>query len=245
MLKTLYFVLLAIYILLVIGFLVVRVKEGGVKALFLKTAASLTFIMSSVISLSLSFDNYYYGIFIIVGLIFGLVGDIWLDLKFVHKDYDEIYTFAGMISFLIGHVFYIAGILASYQEYVPWQIILAICSAIGVTAFIRWLGRKKDYEYGRLKSLVIIYSVVTMFTVTFSLNAMNCFAIIPMANGVDVSGVIWRYVLMFLGTGLFSLSDFVLSHVYFLKNGNTSRNVIINHMLYFSAQFILTLSIHM
>lgn len=245
MLKTLYFILLAVYILLVIGFLVVRIKEGGVKALFLKTAASLTFIMSSVISLSLSSDNYYYGIFIVVGLIFGLVGDIWLDLKYVHRDYDEPYTFAGMLSFLIGHGFYIAGILSAYPEYVPWQIALAVFSAIAVTLISRFLDRNKEFEYGKFNLLAFIYSVVTMLTVTFSLNAMNCFAILPMANGVDTSDVFWRFVLMFLGTVLFALSDLVLSYVYFLKGGNTSKNVIMNHVLYFSAQFILTLSIHM
>ena len=59
MLKTLYFVSLVMYVLFVIGFLVVRVREGGVKALFLKTSASLTFILSSIIALSMSLDNYY------------------------------------------------------------------------------------------------------------------------------------------------------------------------------------------
>ncbi|MBQ8767964.1 MAG: hypothetical protein IJZ16_14300 [Clostridia bacterium] len=245
MLKGLYFALLAIFILLVIIFLVVRVREGGVKALFLKVAASMTFIMSSIISLSLSASNYYYGIFIVVGLIFGLLGDVWLDLKYVHRDYDEPYTFAGMISFLIGHIFYIVGILRAYPKFVPWQIALAIFSAIGVTAIARFLDRNKEFNYGKFNLLTLVYSVITMLTVTFSLNAMNCFAILPMADGVDTSAHLWRFVIMFIGTVLFALSDLVLSRVYFLKGGNTSKNVVVNHVLYFSAQFILTLSIHM
>ena len=245
MLKGLYFALLAIFILLVIVFLVVRVREGGVKALFLKAAASMTFIMSSIISLSLSASNYYYGIFIVVGLIFGLLGDVWLDLKYVHRDYDEPYTFAGMISFLIGHIFYIVGILRAYPKFVPWQIALAIFSAIGVTAIARFLDRNKEFNYGKFNLLTLVYSVITMLTVTFSLNAMNCFAILPMADGVDTSAYLWRFVIMFIGTVLFALSDLVLSRVYFLKGGNTSKNVVVNHVLYFSAQFILTLSIHM
>lgn len=245
MLKGLYGVSLAVYILLVIAFLVERVKKGGIKALFLKTAASMTFIMSSIISLSLSANNYYYGIFIVVGLIFGLLGDVWLDLKYVHKEFDEAYTFAGMLSFLVGHFFYIVGILRAYPEYVGWQIALAIFSAVAVTGISRFIDRNKEFEYGKFNILTLVYSVVTMMTVTFSLNAMNCFAILPMADGVDTSKYFWRFVIMFVGTVCFALSDLVLSRVYFLKGGNTNKNVIMNHVLYFAAQFILTLSIHM
>ncbi len=245
MLKTLYFVSLVMYVLFVIGFLVVRVREGGVKALFLKTSASLTFILSSIIALSMSLDNYYYGIFIVVGLIFGLAGDIWLDLKFVHKDYDEPYTFAGMICFFIGHLFYIAGILAAYPKIIPWQIALAFLGAVAVPIITRFIDRKKDFNYGKFNALVFAYSVVTMFTVTLCLNVRNYFVFLPMLKGDETPESFWRFVLMAAGTVLFALSDLVLSHVYFLKGGNTSKNVVLNHTLYFSAQFVLALSILM
>ena len=82
-----------------------------------------------------------------------------------------------------------------------------------------------------------------MLTVTFSLNAMNAFSFLPMIDGIDTSDVFWKYIVMFIATAMFSLSDFVLSHIYFLKGGNTKSNVIVNHLLYFAAQFMLSLSI--
>jgi hypothetical protein len=36
---------------------------------------------------------------------------------------------------------------------------------------------------------------------------------------------------------LFTLSDLVLSNIYFKDGGNTKTNVVINHLLYYAAQF--------
>ncbi len=245
MLKGLLFGLIGLYVLLVVGFLIVRVREGGVKALFLKASASLTFVMCAIVSLLIAPDNNYYGVLILIGMIFGLLGDVWLDLKYVHKEYSEAYTFAGMITFLVGHLFYIAGILVVYPEIIPWQIILAFLGAVAVTIFTRFLGRKKEYNYGKFNGLVFVYSIITMFIVTLCLNVRNYFVFLPMLQGADTPEFFGKFVLMTAATVLFALSDLVLSYIYFLKDGNTSKNVIINHSLYYAAQLILALSILM
>lgn len=245
MLEILYCVLIVAFIICVISFLVVRVKSGGVKALFLKTTASVIFILSSFVALSLKPENYYYGVFIVIGLVFGMLGDIWLDLKYVHKDFDEPYTYAGMISFLIGHIFYVIGILTAYKEYVPWQLAFAVFNAVLVTVISRIISKKVGINYGKFSSVIFVYSIVTILTVTFSLNALNCFGILPMLNGADTLDVLPRYAIMFMGTIMFALSDLVLSFVFFKKDGNTSKNVILNHSVYFTSQFILALSILM
>lgn len=243
MLKGLFFGLLAFFVVLIILFLNERVKRGGVKALLLKAYTSAAFIMLSLVALAMNRDNLHYGLLIIAGQIFGIIGDIWLDLKYVQKEHSDEYAFAGIISFLVGHFFYIIAILGAYIEIVPWQIALAIFSAVVAVAFVRFLGRNKEYNYGKFNTIIPIYSVVTMLTVTFSLNAMNAFSFLPMLDGVDTSDVFWKYIVMFVATAMFSLSDFVLSHIYFLKGGNTKSNVIINHLLYFAAQFMISLSI--
>lgn len=245
MLKGLLFAIIGLYVLFVVGFLVVRVREGGVKALFLKASASLTFVVCAIVSLLIAPENTLYGILIIIGMFFGVLGDVWLDLKYIHKDYEETYTFAGMITFLMGHLFYIAGILSVYPEYIPWQIILAILAAVAVTVFTRFLGRKKEYNYGKFNGLVFVYSIITMFIVTLCLNVRNYFVFLPMLKGADAPEYFWQFVLMTAATVLFALSDLVLSYVYFLKGGNTSKNVVINHSLYYAAQLILALSICM
>ena len=245
MLKGILFGLIGLYVLLVVGFLVTRVREGGVKALFLKASASLTFVMCAITALLMAPENNRYGILIVIGMMFGVLGDIWLDLKYVQKEHEEAYTFAGMITFLIGHLFYIAGILSVYPEFVPWQICLAVFSAVGVTVLTRILGRNKEYNYGKVNGLVFVYSIVTMLIVTLCLNARNCFVFLPMLQGADAPEYFWKFVLMTAATVLFALSDLVLSYIYFLKDGNTSKNVVINHSLYYVAQLILALSICM
>ncbi len=245
MLNILYLALLIAFIVFVIAFLVVRVKQGGVKALFLKTISAVLFILSSFVALSIKPENYYYGVFIVIGLVFGMLGDIWLDLKFVHRDFDESYTFAGMISFLIGHIFYVVGILAAYPEYIGWQIALAIFSAVSVTLVVRLASRKMEFNYGKFSLLTLIYSIVTMLTVTFALNAVNAFGWLPILAGAPMPEIMPKLLCMNMGTVMFALSDLVLSFVFFKKGGNTSRNVVLNHSVYFTSQFILALSILM
>lgn len=238
-------VMSAVYFLLVIAFLIVRVRQGGVKALVLKTLSSITFIILGIIALSMSFENFSYGIFIVIGLFFGMLGDIFLDLKYVHKKYDEKYTFAGMISFLIGHLFYIVGILATYIEYVLWQIAFAILCATIISAISHFSSKKAGMNYGKFEILAFIYGTVTMITVTLSLNAMNMFGWLPVINGEPTPENLPRYIVMFVGTLLFALSDLVLSFVFFKEGENKSRNVILNHTLYYTSQFVLVLSILM
>ena len=245
MLKILYVALLVAFVSCVIAFLVVRVKQGGVKALFLKTISAVLFILSSFVALSMKPENYYYGVFIVIGLVFGMLGDIWLDLKFVHKDFDEQYTFAGIFSFMIGHIFYVVGILAAYPEFIGWQIALAIFSAVAVTAIVRFASVKMGFEYGKFNLLIAIYSVVTMLTVTFALNAVNAFGWLPILAGAPMPEFMPKLLCLNMGTVMFALSDLVLSFVFFKKGGNTSRNVVLNHSVYFTSQFILTLSILM
>ena len=238
-------VMSVVYLLLVIAFLVVRVRQGGVKALVLKTLSSITFIVLGIIALSMSFENFSHGIFIVVGLFFGMLGDVFLDLKYVQKKYDEKYTFAGMISFLIGHLFYIMGILATYTEYIWWQIVFAILCATVVSAISHFLSKKNGMEYGKFEMLSFVYGIVTMITVTLSLNAMNMLGLLPIINGKPAPESLPRYITLFAGTVLFAISDLVLSFVFFKKGENKSRNVILNHTLYYASQFVLVLSILM
>ena len=238
-------VMSAVYFLLVIAFLIVRVRRGGFKALILKTLASLTFIAMGITALTMSFDNFRYGIFIVIGLFFGMLGDVFLDLKYAHKKYEEKYTFAGMISFLIGHLLYIVAILATYTKFVPWQIAFAIFCATLVGAINHFLSKKMGMNFGKFDLLSFIYSVVTMLTVTCSLNATTMLGFLPVINGEPIPEALPRYLTMFAGTALFAISDLILSFVFFKEGENKARNVILNHTIYYASQFVLVLSILM
>ncbi len=226
-------------------FLAERLKECSVKAVVLKATSSLFFVVLGCVALAMKPENFGYGILFVIGMVFCTVGDIWLDLKYVHKEYDEPYTIVGIASFMVSHIFYVIGILFAYPEFIPWQIALAIFSASAIAIVERLISKKTGFEYGKLKWLTFVYSIVIMLTVTFSLNGMNAFGWLPMIGGSPVPEALPRFVTMNVGTLVFALSDLALSIAFFKKNGNTKANVIWVHITYYLAQYLLVLSILM
>lgn len=231
------------FLISVINFLVERLKECSVKATVLKAISSLFFVILACVALAIKPENFNYGILFIIGMVFCTVGDIWLDLKYVHKEYDEPYTFVGIGSFLISHIFYVIGILIAYPEYIPWQIALAIFSAFTIAFVERLISKKTGFEYGKLKRLTFVYSIVIMLTVTFTLNGMNAFGWLPMIGGAPMPAILPRFVTMNIGTLIFALSDLALSIAFFKQGGNTKANVIWVHISYYVAQYLLAVSI--
>ena len=87
-------------VLVTVAFLILRVMRGGVGAMFLKAGASVCFIGTAFSAFAYNNENFEYGILVIMGLIFGLLGDVWLDMKYVYKQHNHIYTYAGIICFI-------------------------------------------------------------------------------------------------------------------------------------------------
>ena len=88
-------------------------------------------------------------------------------------------------------------------------------------------------------------TTASMLTVTFALNAVNAFGWLPVLGGAEMPAVMPRFLCMNMGTVIFALSDLSLSIAFFRKGGNTKLNVVIIHVTYYIAQFLLALSILM
>lgn len=245
MLNVIFTGLTAVFVISIIIFLVERLKGCSVKATVLKATSSLLFVVLACVAVLIKPENSDYGMMFIIGMVLCTVGDIWLDLKYVHKEYDEQYTFVGIGSFMISHIFYLAGILLAYPEFIGWQVALAIFSALSVSVIERLVSKKTGFEYGKFKTLTFVYSVVIMLTVTFALNAVNAFGWLPVLGGAEMPAVMPRFLCMNMGTVIFALSDLSLSIAFFRKGGNTKLNVVVIHVTYYLAQFLLALSILM
>ena len=63
--------------------------------------------------------------------------------------------------------------------------------------------------------------------------------------GMIVNGFTKKYVVLSVGAVAFLLSDLVLSSIYFAKDKNTKANVLINHILYYFAQFAFASTLFM
>ena len=233
------------FLICVVVFLVERLKACSVKATVLKATSSLLFVILACVAVLIKPENSGYGMMFIIGMVLCTIGDIWLDLKYVHKEYDEQYTFVGIGSFMVSHIFYLIGILLAYPEFIGWQVALAIFSALSVSVIERLVSKKTGFEYGKFKGLTFVYSIVIMLTVTFALNAVNAFGWLPVLGGSEMPAVMPRFLCMNMGTVIFALSDLSLSIAFFRKGGNTKLNVVIIHVTYYIAQFLLALSILM
>ena len=135
--STFYYVLLAIGITATIVFLVLRVKKGGIAALYAKAIASCCFIATALAAMNRNRVFLEFGTLILAGLILGMLGDIWLDLKWIYLQDKNSYLYAGFISFLLGHLCFITAIFRS----APWNsfsIIMSIVLAlvIGLIAIL-------------------------------------------------------------------------------------------------------------
>lgn len=227
----LFFTVLAIGIVVTGIFLYFRVKEERLKAVFTKAVASLCFIATALVAFSLNRDNFEYAILIIFGLVFSMLGDIWLDLKYIYKEHSDVYSFAGFGSFMVAHAFFIPAVLMGYDIYLWWHFVVdAITCLIFVINTIT-LEKRENLHYGKFKNITIIYTAFVMGTMLLSINGF-------VASGFKSV----KYIVLIIAGLLFALSDLVLSKIYF-GDKNDGKYVALNHILYYAAQFLFASSI--
>ena len=229
--STFYYALLAIGITATIVFLVLRVKKGGIAALYAKAIASCCFIATALAAMNRNRVFLEFGTLILAGLILGMLGDIWLDLKWIYLQDKNSYLYAGFISFLLGHLCFITAIFRS----APWNsfsIIMSIVLALVIGVIAILMEKPLKMKYGKFKLIVFLYSCTLALTMTSS-----------MMTAYITKFKLSAWIVMSVGALLFLLSDLVLSGMYFGENKNTKGNIILNHTLYYAAQFCMAATI--
>ncbi len=225
-----YWALLIVGILATAVFLVLRVKRGGIAALYAKAVASLCFIATAIAATNENRLFLDFGSFMTFGLVFGLLGDVWLDLKWIYLQDKDSYLYSGFIFFLLGHVCFVTAVF-KVGPYTPSSLIVAFAAAL-VIAFVAILMEKPlKMHYGKFKWIVFLYSFMLALTMTMAMTL------------AVITGFEKMWTVMSVGGLLFLLSDLVLSGMYFGEGKNTSFNIILNHTLYYAAQFIMAATI--
>ena len=225
-----YWALLIVGILATAVFLVLRVQRGGIAALYAKAVASLCFIATAIAATNENRLFLDFGSWMTFGLVFGLLGDVWLDLKWIYLQDKDSYLYSGFIFFLLGHVCFVTAVF-KVGPYTPASLIVAFAAAL-VIAFVAILLEKPlKMHYGKFKWIVFLYSFMLALTMTMSMTL------------AVLTGFEKMWTVMSVGGLLFLLSDLVLSGMYFGEGKNTSFNVILNHTLYYAAQFIMAATV--
>ena len=157
------------------------------------------YIKSNGLTLSI-LDNKYliFTLFIGLGLVCGLIGDLFLEVQYFYEDKKNTQIFSGMVAFFIGHVFYIVALSAligfNYLSLIV-GIVFTLIVAIGGVVL------KMDFGKLKLPSYLYTFIIFTMVGQSFFL-------------AVDSQFNLFSVVLM-LGALLFGISDLLLAPIYF------------------------------
>ena len=225
-------ILFVVSIMLITGFIVLRTMKTSYIALLLKTLASLALVATGAMSIALTYTTTPLKVcmaLVVVGLLFGMIGDIYLDLK-VLQDNDTIYLNTGMASFTLGHICYFSAFsIFAVQNRI--DLLLPILLSVGISIVLSvgtMLSSKKlGLDFGKFYWQTAGYS--------FILNLMMVYTLI-----LAIMGGSW---LLFVGLLLFLASDLVLSMQYFGGKAKDKPLIAINHGLYYAAQVMILLFI--
>ena len=209
-----------------------KIKAYSVKAVILKSIVSVLFVAVGVYGSWLRAARGTTSSlcpFVVLGLIFGLLGDIWLDLKYVFPEKDEPFTYAGFCVFGVGHILYSTGMLLSYYPTgKPMTVIVPILLAVVMSVGNAVLEKPMKLHYGKLKPVVIAYGVLLFGMVLLS-------GSLALAYG-------WKETplnLLFIGGVFFAISDLILSGTYFGVGKERPINLVLNYITYYTAQFLI------
>ena len=225
-----YWALLIVGILATAVFLVLRVQRGGIAALYAKAVASLCFIATAIAATNENRLFLDFGSWMTFGLVFGLLGDVWLDLKWIYLQDKDSYLYSGFIFFLLGHVCFVTAVF-KVGPYTPASLIVAFAAALVIAFVAIFMEKPLKMHYGKFKWIVFLYSFMLALTMTMAMTL------------AVITGFEKMWTVMSVGGLLFLLSDLVLSGMYFGEGKNTSFNVILNHTLYYAAQFIMAATV--
>ncbi len=223
-LKVLLTALVVIGFVLQILFIKVEHEEKYVLADILKGSASLMFVIIGWLAYT-RVNNPFNKLFF-YGLIFGMIGDILLNLRFVFKKNGQKIFLIGILAFLIGHILYLLALLP--QARAPWLCYFAAAGALAAAGLLVYIFKTMD-----VKPAFKIFGV-------FYLGAV--FIMSAIAIGIAIFVPNTRSLVYAIGAVLFTASDVVL--IFNTFSGVTKFSMrITNLLLYYIGQILIAVSL--
>lgn len=219
--------LIGLYALLVIHFIYVEIKGKPLYAFFSKGLASFGFM--TVFALSLmgqTSPHLVIALLFGLGLIAGLLGDLYLALRPLRPDSENIPIInSGIACFSVGHIFYVVALLML----APLGAI-AILIALFMTALVVIGSKVLKFDMKGAQYPSYLYSLLIFFMVGQALHY-------SLLTGFNTHGM-----LLLVGALLFGISDLILAPIYFKKD-TRSFMIASNLVTYYAAQVLIALSV--
>ncbi len=195
-------------------------------AVVLKGTASLMFVLLGIYLIPSRITMYVD--FILKGLIFGMFGDILLNLRYLVPKQKATSVFGlGVLSFIVGHVFYIFALIdLGGNNILLWALLITIIISILVILLM-----KKHFpfekKYIRVFSYIYIIVVVAMFSSAIALMIVKGYSI--------------KYTSFLVGAFLFLVSDIFTVYYSFIEE--TRLQKALNLYTYYLAQILIALTL--
>ena len=214
-------------------FIVSKVINYSAKTIVFKTVASLFFVALGIYCAVVTPGPIPFKVLLVLGLFFGMLGDLLLGFKYITTKTKNIWILAGMFAFAFGHIFYVIALFVGY--YVPgnpWFIALPFLTAVVISSLYMVVSRKAGVRFGKLLpfGLFYLFCLTSMVSTSLYMNILHGFSL-P------------NLVMFFAGAVCFAVSDFMLTGAYF-KAGKRSKTYMATYsVFYYVAQFVIAFSL--
>lgn len=210
-----------------------KLRAWSLRALLWKSFVSCLFIATGFFALCCQGAVPMAGLLVLGGLICGLLGDVWLDLKFIYPDDEQLYTYAGFLAFAAGHILYMAAMLILFGGNAkPLHFIIAALVSLALGFVTVLMGPVLKLDYGKYRNISLFYGPLLFGSTVLSATLAFC------------TGFSEPFLTVFcFGGVLFLLSDLVLCGTYFGKGKDRPIDLILNYVFYYGAQFVIALSL--
>lgn len=223
--------IIKISIICLLGLLVdiwfIKTEYAGkmLKATILKGFASFFFVLLGIVCF---IDNQTpFGKLILIGLILGLIGDVFLNMRNLYEGKKSMKVFAiGILAFLSGHFLYIAALIGRNSNIILMALILtAIISIVGIPPLMKQITAPSKGL--KIFGYVYLVIVIAMF---------SCALTLLIKNGISSLTLVFV-----IGALLFMVSDFIMIYYSFGKKIKPLRAI--NLISYYIGQLLIALCI--
>ncbi|TNF09578.1 MAG: lysoplasmalogenase [Bacillota bacterium] len=216
-------------------------KDRPLTSWYLKALSSFGFILiagaaiyertedstGQIFLLVMRLDQLQIVLFIIFGLMMGLLGDLVLALRPLQdQKEDKKIIIYGISFFSIGHIFYLIALLR-YSDFV----LLSLIFGLAMVGIIYYMSKILKFDMGIAKIPALFYTGLIFTMVLQAIVAGN------IDNFSNFS------ILFMTGAVLFAISDLILAPIYF-KGDNRKFMIALNLSTYYAAQILIAASIY-
>lgn len=227
----LFWIVFGLCVAVTVFFTIKRTVNVKYSDLAVKIGASSLFVATGIAAIISNPEvNLTFALMVVMGGVFGVLGDVFIELKWLQKEGNDTFFNLGFVTFMIQHVILVSAVFIHY----PMTLVNAlICftAPLVVLVLSGVLAKIFKMEMGKFKVIANAYGALASMTFSVAFMTMQNY-------GMELS-----QILFFAGGVSFFASDLILSQIFFVKGKCTRLRVILNHITYYGAQILIASSL--